>query len=111
MPDDLHHVLLHPQRILPEPLHGCPLSSGTANSGSLGPRQRGEVLVPSPFTNPTKPATNQRLRTLASIFHEESDKVTKRRLTPLLTCDDACASLHQCNHQKVRALTTIAAGQ
>src|SRR5215207_7640157 len=48
---------------------------------------------------------------LASIFHEESDKVIKRRLTPLLTCDDACASLHQCNHQKVRALTTIVAGQ
>jgi hypothetical protein len=51
------------------------------------------------------------LQGLASIFHEESDKVIKRHPTPLLTCDDACASLHQCNHQKVRALTTIVAGQ
>ena len=48
---------------------------------------------------------------LASILHEESDKVIKRHPTPLLTCDDACASLHQCNHQKVRALTTTVAGQ
>jgi hypothetical protein len=51
------------------------------------------------------------LQGLASIFHEESDKVIKRHPIPLLTCDDECASLHQCNHQKVRALTTIAAGQ
>jgi hypothetical protein len=48
---------------------------------------------------------------LASAFHEESDKVTKRHLTAWLTCDDARASVHQGNHQMVLALTTIVAGQ
>jgi hypothetical protein len=40
-------------------------SSDSASSGSLGPRRRGGVSVAVSILGPTKPATNQRLRTLA----------------------------------------------